>query len=290
MQRLILYLKLCRFHQPVGIWLLFWPCAWGTSLVGDTPNPTAIAASHLLGLVYSTQVYHIALFFVGSVAMRSAGCIVNDLWDREIDAQVERTRIRPLASGEVSVKEALLLLVFLLCIALWVVCQLPLRVFWLALASLPMVAAYPLMKRLIGWPQAFLGLTFNFGVLMGWAALTPTWESNPFWLYLAGIFWTLGYDTLYALQDVADDEKIGVKSTARWLKGHENTGISAFFALMLACFSMAGFPATSLLILALPLILQVMQINPANSDQCGRQFRFHALYGALVWMVMITSS
>lgn len=274
------YAQLMRLHQPIGIWLLFWPCAWGICFAQQ------VSAPHLVGLAISTPVYHLALFFVGSVVMRGAGCIVNDLWDRKIDAQVERTKNRPLASGAVSVKEALVLLGVLLLIALWIVCQLPWRVLGMALLALPLVVLYPAMKRITWWPQAFLGVTFNFGVLMGWLAAHESLTAAPLWLYAAGIFWTLAYDTIYAHQDAEDDARIGVKSTARLFGESSRYWIALFFALMLGGFYKAGIPVNGLILLGLPLIVQLLQLNIHQPLRCGQQFRFHALYGALVWMVI----
>jgi 4-hydroxybenzoate polyprenyltransferase len=288
MFRIQLYGQLMRLHQPIGIWLLYWPCAWGIFFAdGALPQTPPLRAEHLLGVLTTTPVYHLALFFVGSVVMRGAGCIVNDLWDRKIDAQVERTRNRPLASGAISVKESLMLLAVLLFLALWIVCQLPWRVFGLALLALPLVAIYPAMKRLTWWPQAFLGITFNFGVLMGWLAQHESLTAAPLWLYAAGIFWTLGYDTIYAHQDTQDDARIGVKSTARLFGESSRYWIASFFALMLLCFFLAGISVSGLIMLAFPLILQMQKLDIGNPARCGQQFRFHALYGALVWMVIV---
>jgi 4-hydroxybenzoate polyprenyltransferase len=271
MHKLSLYLQLCRLPQPVGIWLLFWPCSWGI-----------LAAAKLQQSSWWEIAVILALCFIGSVLMRSAGCILNDLWDRKIDAQVARTKHRPLASGMVSVREALIILTLLLGGGLLILLQLPLRVFWLGLLALPLIALYPAMKRLTWWPQLFLGITFNLGVLMGWLMLMPQLEAPAFWLYLAGIFWTLGYDTIYAHQDAADDAKIGVKSTARLFGEATRHWVGVFFALFLTCLWLAGITPLLLLILSLPLLWQLWQLDIHNPARCGQQFRFHALYGGFI--------
>lgn len=193
-------LHLMRFDKPIGIWLLFFPAAWAIALAGDSPT-------HIF--------YLLPLILVGAAATRAAGCILNDLADRELDAQVARTRMRPLASGQLTRRYALLLLVGLLAIALTIALSLPRAVFFLSLLALPMIAAYPWMKRLTWWPQAFLGLTFNLGVLMGWAATGTPLTLPAFLLYGAAICWTLGYDTIYAVQDMDDDARAGIRSSAR---------------------------------------------------------------------------
>jgi 4-hydroxybenzoate polyprenyl transferase len=268
------YLALLRFHQPVGYWLLFWPCAWGITLAPNSqfPIPNALL---------------LALFFLGSVLMRSAGCIINDLWDRDFDRQVERTKTRPLASGAIAPKQAFIVLAVLLLLSLWIVLQLPIIVFWLALAALPLVVAYPLMKRIMWWPQLFLGFTFNYGALMGWAALRGTIEPPALWLYAGGICWTLIYDTIYAHQDITDDAKIGVKSTARLFAENTQIWLTGFALLMLVCFAMAGVDFRTLPLLAVPLAIQLWRLDISDPARCGRQFRFHALFGALIWAILL---
>lgn len=265
------YLQLMRLHQPVGVWLLFWPCIWGLTLASQGIPP----------------LYFTALFFLGSVLMRSAGCIINDLWDRDFDAQVARTRLRPLASGAITPRQALILLLILLVSSLWILLQLPSAVFWLACLSLPLVVLYPAMKRITWWPQVFLGLTFNFGALMGWAALRESIDLPAIFLYLAGACWTLGYDTIYAHQDKSDDMKIGVKSTALLFAAHTHYWVAGFYVLMLIFLGLARVQVWQLALLALPLLVQLIRIDIDNPERCGRQFRFHALYGALVWIALL---
>ena len=188
-------LVLMRLDKPIGIWLLFFPAGWAVAL--------AAAPGTLLPLL--------AAMLLGSALTRAAGCIMNDLTDRQLDAQVERTRTRPLASGAVSPRQALALLALLLVLALSLALSLPRAVLALALVAVPMIAAYPWMKRLTWWPQLFLGLTFNLSALAGWLATGQPLSAAAFTLYAASILWTLGYDTIYAIQDMADDATVGIR-------------------------------------------------------------------------------
>lgn len=212
-----------RLHQPIGIWLLFWPCAWAL----------------LLASAGTIDVTKLLLFFLGAVLMRSAGCIINDIADRDIDKHVERTKTRPLASGELNIKQAIGLLILLLLASLMIALQLGLMVvMWGALALLP-VAIYPFMKRISWWPQLFLGLVFNWGTLMGWAAVRGQVELSAILLYLGGICWTLGYDTIYAHQDKIDDAKIGVRSSALRLGNNTKIFVSVMYALAIIFFAVS---------------------------------------------------
>lgn len=195
------YASLGRWDRPIGTWLLLWPCLWSTALAAPASAPPDVALC--------------ALFGVGAFAMRGAGCTINDLWDRDIDRQVERTASRPLASGALSVAQAIGFLGVQCTAGLGVLLALPPYAVGLSFASVPLVAAYPLAKRITDWPQAILGLTFNWGALVGWAAV----HGECHWvavlpLYASGIGWTLLYDTIYAHQDKADDARVGVRSTA----------------------------------------------------------------------------
>ncbi len=262
------YLHLMRFYQPVGTLLLLFPCWWGVlAATISTPNillldahqPQKIseifASESRLNGVGSTpmteavdvaqQNYRdlmmLVLFSVGAFAMRGAGCIINDIWDRKIDAQVERTKHRPLASGAVSMREAAFLLVFLLSIGAGVLLSLPPVVWEIALYSLPLVVLYPLMKRFFPLPQLFLGLTFNWGILVGWVAVKGTIDLAPLILYAAAVFWTLGYDTIYACQDAADDKKLGVKSAALTFGRYTRVAVHTCYALCALLLGLTGF-------------------------------------------------
>lgn len=220
------YARLMRLDRPIGTWLLFWPCVWGTLLVAKTEEPVPF------DLLF--------LFALGSIVMRGAGCVINDLWDRRLDQMVERTQLRPLASGVLSVKQAGALLAVLLGSGLGVLLQLNALSICLGLSSMAIVVVYPLAKRVTYWPQLVLGFAFNWGALLGGTAVAGklTWPSVA--LYAAGVFWTLGYDTIYAHQDKKDDVLAGVKSLALYLGRYSRLGIAVFYTLFLGLVAVAG--------------------------------------------------
>ncbi len=221
------YLMLARVDRPIGTWLLLFPCWWGMGL--------AAAATG------SPPDWRLALLFaIGALVMRGAGCTYNDLADRDIDAKVARTAERPIPSGRVSPRQATVFLTAQLLVGLAVLLQLNAFSIWLGIASLALVFTYPFMKRVTYWPQAWLGLTFNWGALMGWAAVTGSLAWPPVLLYLAGVAWTLGYDTIYAHQDREDDALVGVKSTALRLGGATKPWLAGFYGLTLALMLAAG--------------------------------------------------
>src|SRR5829696_1255873 len=220
--RLRPYASLMRLDRPIGTWLLYWPCAWSVALAG-------------VGGRWDLLLW----LFLGAFAMRSAGCVYNDIVDRDLDRQVERTRLRPLASGRVSLAGAWILLVAMSLIGLAVLLQLDRTAQLVALASLALVAAYPFMKRIIWWPQAWLGLVFSWGALVGWPAMTGRIEPAAFLLYAGSIFWVIGYDTIYALQDREDDALVGVRSSARALGRHARVGVAICYALALLLWALA---------------------------------------------------
>jgi 4-hydroxybenzoate polyprenyltransferase len=223
------YLRLARADRPIGTWLLLIPCFWGLALAGVAGN----AGPHFL--------WYAALFSVGAIVMRAAGCTYNDIVDQDIDAKVERTALRPIPAGEVTAKQAWAFLVALCLIGLFVLLQFNPFTVLLGLSSLALVAAYPFMKRITYWPQAWLGLTFNWGALMGYAAAAGSLRAEAFAIYIAGIFWTLGYDTIYAHQDKDDDALIGVKSSALKLGRQTKPFLAGFFIGAVAFFTLAGF-------------------------------------------------
>jgi 4-hydroxybenzoate polyprenyltransferase len=228
------YLRLMRLDRPIGTWLLYWPCVFGLVL-GAIASERPFASWH--------DLYLLILFGIGSLVMRGAGCTYNDIVDRDIDAQVARTRARPIPSGAVSVRQAWLFLAAQLVVGLLVLVQLNLFAIEVGAASLLLVAAYPFMKRITWWPQAWLGLTFNWGALVGFAAQTGTIDTSDLLLYAGLICWTLGYDTIYALQDKEDDALIGVKSTARLFGARAREWVLGFYAACLALVLAAGFEA-----------------------------------------------
>jgi|TARA_R100000501_G_scaffold14680_2_gene26627 4-hydroxybenzoate polyprenyltransferase len=273
--------RLARLDRPIGTWLLFWPCVWGVFLAGEPVR----------------DIYLVPLFFVGALVMRSAGCVYNDIVDRDLDARVERTRDRPLASGAISVRGAWIFLVLLCLIGLLVLVQLNLFAALIALGSLGLVAAYPFMKRITWWPQAWLGLTFNWGALVGYAAATGTLNWAAGLLYLAGIFWTLGYDTIYALQDMEDDAFVGIKSSARRLGANTQMGVGAFYAAMEIFLFAALWIATGNIVAALIgatlggiiSLMHVRQLSVLASAPALALFRASTWTGLLVTLGIVAA-
>ena len=208
MKQLKLFIELTRLKKPIGFMLLFWPCAWGLTLAYDFSNNL------------DDYFFYLTLFFFGSVLMRSAGCIVNDILDKEFDKKVLRTKNRPIASEKISIKLGLIYAIFLCFLALLILLNFNTFTIILALGSMPLAFSYPLMKRYTYWPQLFLGITFNYGLILGWVCITNQIELVVIMLYIGAIFWTLGFDTIYGYQDIKDDEIIGVKSTS--IKFKEN--------------------------------------------------------------------
>ena len=271
--RLRPFAALMRVDRPIGTWLLYWPCAWSVALAG---------VGGKWGLFMTLG--------IGAFMMRSAGCAYNDIVDRDLDARVERTRLRPLASGRVSVRAAWGLVVGLSLIGLAVLLTLPRAAQLVALASLALVAAYPYMKRITWWPQAWLGLVFSWGALVGWPAVTGTLALPPILLWLGSIFWVVGYDTLYAIQDVEDDALVGVKSSARALGDRARLGVAICYALALAGWSAAIWTVRpqplallALLPAALHLAWQVSRADPADGALALELFRSNRFTGLLLF-------
>ncbi len=268
------YALLARFDRPIGWWLLFWPGAWAIALSGG--------AIERWGLL--------AWFLLGSITMRGAGCVYNDIVDRDLDRQVARTRNRPLASGAVRVTAAWMWLVALCLMGLVVLLQLNPFAAGIALASLAPVAAYPFMKRITWWPQAWLGIVFSWAAITGWAAVTGELPLPGLLLYAGCIAWVIGYDTIYALQDVEDDALVGVRSSARRLGGRVCPGVAAFYAVALglwgAAFWLVRPDPLALLALApvaLHLVWQVATLVPADGANALRRFRSNRNAGFLMF-------
>lgn len=264
------YLRLMRLDRPIGTWLLLFPCWWSIALAGEHwPD---------LGLM--------ALFAVGALVMRGAGCTVNDIVDHKFDALVERTRGRPIPSGAVGLGQAALFLAAQLLVGLVILVQLNGAAIAWGVASLALVFPYPLMKRITWWPQAWLGLTFNWGALLGWVAVSGGMAAAPALLYAAGILWTLGYDTIYAHQDKEDDQLIGVKSTALRLGVHTRPAVAGFYAGTVALVAAAGFAADLswpfyllLLLSSGQLVWQVVGLDQDDSADCLAKFKSNRLFG-----------
>lgn len=272
------YGRLARLDRPAGTWLLLFPCWWGMALaLYSRPLPWfAVSAMALL-------------FALGALIMRSAGCVVNDLADRKIDRLVERTAKRPLASGEISVGQAIAFLVLLLAAGFAVLVQFNWASILIGACSLALVFPYPLMKRITYWPQAFLGLTFNWGVLVGWTAVAGELGWPALLLYAAGVFWTLGYDSIYAFQDIRDDRTVGVKSSALKIEHAPKPWIAGFYAAMwllavAALWTAGAGPLAPLLLLPAlaQLLWQLLRWQPASQGSSLRIFKANAAQGWLV--------
>jgi 4-hydroxybenzoate polyprenyltransferase len=275
--RLRPYASLMRFDRPIGTWLLYWPCAWSVALAG-------------VGERWSLFLW----LALGAFAMRSAGCVYNDIVDRDLDRKVERTRLRPLASGRVSLRSACLLVGLLSLVGFLVVLQLNRLAALAAIASTVPVAAYPYMKRVTWWPQAWLGLVFSWGALVGWPAVTHSLGWTPFLLWFGSIAWVVGYDTLYAIQDIEDDALVGVKSSARRLGEWAPVGIGIFYATALLLWSAAiwsvrpdWLAVLTLLPAAIHLADQALRADPSDGELALRLFRSNRTCGLLVALAML---
>ncbi len=272
------FVNVTRLNKPIGFLLLFWPCSWGLSL-----------ALYFEGDL-NTFLYYLFLFFCGSVLMRSAGCIVNDIVDEKIDKQVSRTKERPIASGSLSKKLAWIYVLILCSLAFIVLIQFNLLTIFLGMFSMIFAFSYPFMKRFTYWPQLFLGFTFNWGIIMAWASITNEISYLPVLLYVGAIFWTLGYDTVYGLQDISDDEVIGVKSTT--IKFKNNLGLfvgicylisSAFISFVMMNLKI-DYYLIFFLIFMFSLLYQIKIFNVKNSSSCLRAFKINNLSGMFVFL------
>ena len=275
--RLRPFASLMRLDRPIGTWLLYWPCAWGVALAG-------------VGGRWDLFLW----LFLGAFAMRSAGCVYNDIVDRDLDRRVERTRLRPLASGRVSLRAAWALIAGLCLVGLIVLFQLNLAAAATAAASIVLVAAYPFMKRITWWPQAWLGLVFSWGALVGWPAVTGAIAAPAVLLWLGSVAWVVGYDTLYAIQDIEDDALAGVKSSARRLGDKAPLGIAAFYAIAVLFWGAAiGWVRPDWLALAaivpaaLHLANQALRADPEDGDLALRLFRSNRTCGLLIFLAML---
>ena len=284
------YAQLARWDRPIGWQLLMWPCFWSVALAAHARAEVGQSVGGLL-------IYHLVLYFIGSVAMRGAGCTYNDLVDQKIDMEVARTRSRPLPSGRVSRMQAKIFIALQALVGLIVLLQFNFFSIILALVSLLLVALYPFAKRFTDWPQLFLGLAFSWGALMGWAGLFGSLSLASVILYVAAVLWTIGYDTIYAHQDKEDDELVGVRSTARlfgddtrhWLIGL----YGATLLLMFVAFAAAGAGALSylgLLIAGGMFAYQIMNIDIDNPDHCLALFKSNGRVGAVVFAGLFLSA
>ena len=280
MNQIKLFIELTRLQRPIGYMLLFWPCAWGLTLAYD----------------FSTNLnnyfFYLLLFFLGAVLMRSAGCIVNDIIDKDFDKKVLRTKNRPIASGQISIKVAILYASILCLFALYVLLNFNQFTVILALGSMPLAFTYPLMKRFTYWSQLFLGITFNYGLILGWTAIKGEVDIIPIIFYLGAIFWTLGYDTIYGYQDIKDDEIIGLKSTSIKFKGNEKKFLFICYALLIILFLIGGyfmeFNNIYYFLTFIPFLhlffYQMKIFNSKDSESCLRVFKSNNMFGLIIFL------
>ena len=283
MNQLNLFAELTRLKKPIGYMLLFWPCSWGLTIAYDFSSDLKIYFFSLL------------LFFLGSVLMRSAGCIVNDILDRKFDKKVFRTKDRPIASAKISIKLALLYSGILCLLAFLVLINFNLFTIAIALASMPLAFTYPLMKRFTYWPQLFLGITFNYGLLLGWTSINEEISLIPIIFYIGAIFWTLGYDTIYGFQDIEDDEIIGVKSTSIKFKKNPKIFLSICYLIFTLLFIVTGiklnfnyyFFLGAMTVLFHLLVIQIRSFNKEDKKKCLKIFKSNNFLGLLILICIL---
>ena len=281
-EKLQSYIELTRLKKPIGFLLLFWPCIWGLTIVYDFQK----GLFDFLCFAF--------LFLTGSILMRSAGCIINDIVDREYDKKVERTKLRPIASGKIKVIEASILSMILCSIAFLVLLQFNNLTILLALFSMPLAFTYPYMKRLTYWPQLFLGITFNYGLLLGWISVQENLTLEPIIFYVGAIFWTLGYDTIYGYQDIKDDEIIGVKSTSIKFKNNPKKFLSLCYVITLISIIIIGmsmnlnnFYFLFLILLAMHLFFQIKTLNIKDDNSCLKIFKSNNMLGLIIFINLL---
>ena len=283
MNQIKIFIELIRLKKPIGYMLLFWPCAWGLTLAYNFSNK-----------LYDYFLY-LFLFFMGAVLMRSAGCIVNDILDREFDKKVFRTKNRPIASNKISVLLASTY-VFVLCfLALLVLLHFNNFTIVLAFASMPLAFTYPLMKRFTYWPQLFLGITFNYGLILGWTSITAEIDVIPILFYIGAIFWTLGYDTIYGYQDIKDDEIIGLKSTSIKFKGKEKIFLLSCYSILIIFLIIGGYYMKfnniyyflTLIPLAHLYFYQINNFDSKDPKNCLQLFKSNNFLGLIILLNLI---
>ena len=283
MDQLKIFVELSRLNKPIGFMLLFWPCSWG------------LAYAYHFNQNLNLFIYYLILFFLGSVLMRSAGCIFNDIVDKDFDNKVERTKKRPITSGKITVKSSLFYVFGLCLLAFLILIQFNYLTIMLGMGSMFLAFAYPFMKRITYWPQLFLGLTFNWGLIMAWTSINNEINVEIVILYISAIFWTLGYDTIYGVQDMSDDEIIGLKSTSIKFKKNIKTFVTisylvTLFTLIFVFKDFLGVNIFSFLILMffLSLLFQIMKFKKSNSKSCLEAFKFNNISGFILFSAIIT--
>ena len=283
MNQLNLFVELTRFKKPIGYMLLFWPCAWGLTLVYNFSESL------------DKYFFYLILFFLGAILMRSAGCIVNDILDRKFDKKVSRTKNRPIASGKISVHLGFFYAITLCLFAFLVLINFNYFTIIMALGSMPLAFTYPLMKRYTYWPQLFLGITFNYGLILGWTSISGQLDMIPIIFYFGAIFWTLGYDTIYGFQDIKDDEIIGLKSTSIKFKKNPYIFLFSCYSIFLISLSAVGylmqlneFYYLFLVFIILQLFFfQLKKLKIKEASNCLKIFRSNNFLGLIVFMGII---
>ena len=280
MNQLKLFIELIRLKKPIGFMLLFWPCIWGLSIAYDFNSDL------------SNYFFFAFLFFAGSILMRSAGCIVNDIIDKNFDKNVERTKNRPIASGKISITLALIYTIILCSTAFLVLINFNNLTIIMALLSMPLAFTYPLMKRITYWPQLFLGVTFNYGLILAWISVLDEISYIPIIFYLGAIFWTLGYDTIYGFQDIKDDEIIGVKSTSIKFKNNPKKFLFICYSIFILTLILVGFFMKFNIFYFMFLIVtifqllffQIFKLNINNTSDCLNKFKSNNILGLVVFI------
>ncbi len=280
MQNIKLFIEVTRLNRPIGYMLLFWPCLWGITIAYDFN-------SELTKFYFYTL-----LFLLGSMLMRSAGCIVNDIVDKNFDKKVERTKKRPIASGKISIKLAVFYSFVLCGLAFLVLINFNKFTILMALLSMPLAFTYPLMKRFTYWPQLFLGITFNYGLVLAWISINNSINLTPIIFYFGAIFWTLGYDTIYGYQDIKDDEIIGVKSTSIKFKNNPKKFISLCYLFFFISLILVGFIMNFKNLYFISLIItffhlglyQIKNLEVSNPNKCLEKFKSNNLLGLIVFI------
>tara|TARA_B100000214_G_scaffold138418_1_gene98759 strand:+ start:880 stop:1743 length:864 start_codon:yes stop_codon:yes gene_type:complete len=283
MSHISIFFNLTRLKKPIGIMLLFWPCTWGLSIAYDFQNEI------------NQYLFYLVLFLCGSILMRSAGCIVNDVIDKDFDKNVERTKNRPIASGKISVKIALIYSLFLCLLAFLVLLNFNFITILLAMASMPLAFTYPLMKRFTYWPQLFLGITFNYGLILGWTSIHENISIEPIIFYFGAIFWTLGYDTIYGFQDIEDDEIIGVKSTSIKFKKNAKIFLLSCYAVFIFSYLLIGilmnfnsyFFLISIIVAFHLFYFQIFRFDKDDKLKCLNIFKSNNFLGFVVFLSIL---
>jgi 4-hydroxybenzoate polyprenyltransferase len=279
MKELKLFIELIRLKKPIGFMLLFWPCAWGLTLAYDFTSSLNL------------YIYYLILFLTGSILMRSAGCIINDISDKEFDKKVLRTKNRPIASGQISITLGFIYSLLLCLVAFGVLINFNQFTIILAISSMPLAFFYPLMKRFTYWPQLFLGITFNYGLILGWTSINNNISYIPIIIYFGAIFWTLGYDTIYGFQDIADDEIIGVKSTSIKFKNNPKKFLIICYSILITSLLITGYLmelnkfyfVNTLLVIIHLFFYQIKSFNSNNTENCLKIFKSNNFLGLLIF-------